>query len=1007
MPSVVEAVISSYNQLALHAYQVLTGYTSTPLTEHLRKLGKSPAFFRRFYLSPLGDETWVEKDMRRGEPQTFWVLARLRELGNRCLSRFIAPWPTRRKVAFAALLIVIGMCALPRIVRYARDSAFVSRVLDQSRHSPPLRAETQRSVFSTTTIPEYPKIRGHSHPTSAGDRNAATTFCKNFMQNLGYTPYYYQRSRADERHSREGSRSYYWAKDFTAAAKPYRPGPHDGLCIVDVDYYADMPSILIENFGRPIVLYTLSITEAGATGGDYAYSFDDENQITYRVAGGGVYKHEVWDWGKETLTITKTFPWPKTCLYLIDRREMGQHHMLVSLSPIASWSGVPALIARWSAAGSVLERLAPAHDGFVRVNTLTANGEFVSIAPVNSSASATITVRNYVALETIARRSKTPITLPQVMALSDVTDEKECKRQSTIILDYMRSTTRHPGVTSYPVDASVRSYDFELPTYDPSTRSSLEPFMSPLVHACFTPYRNASAERSAINGRITSIQHKTELPLSPFLEQCMDEFVELIFDGHVLEPVEFDDVYEKQSRPTQRATLDRSMWESAKRIMKTFVKAEAYENPKDPRVITTINGPDKRDYSTYVYPISEHLKNHCPWYAFGKTPLEISQRVADICSNANEVVFSDFSRWDGRKSSCFRRLDEKLVTKAYSPRHCEKATELARSQYLKKGVGRYGTFFDTLWSQSSGSPDTSSFNTVDDAFTAYATFRRMRIPGTSKFYHPEAAYSMLGIYGGDDGLTANIDPALFRDTASALGAKMEAESVVRGKFGVNFLARYYSPNVWTGALDSCCSLHRQLSKFHATVRLPPTITAESKLIEKARAFYLTDKNTPIIGPFVSLVVALSLSMDQTDHQSIWNAQWDTPNQYPNENTEDWMEHVVACDIPEFDREAFDNWLASVRTLSDCLSPPLCMEPRPVETKLPVVVDEDVIMPKTDSTTPVTTPDAPAAAATIKAPPQQAERQDDETTNTAARERLPKKKRSRRGTRGKKGLTSSN
>jgi hypothetical protein len=104
-----------------------------------------------------------------------------------------------------------------------------------------------------------------------------------------------------------------------------------------------------------------------------------------------------------------------------------------------------------------------------------------------------------------------------------------------------------------------------------------------------------------------------------------------------------------------------------------------------------------------------------------------------------------------------------------------------------------------------------------------------------------------------------------------------------------------------------------------------------KLLEKARSFYLTDGNTPIIGPFVRKV----LSFSSTDFDPLadphrlrtWASLVDKDVQYPNE-IGDWAYDMLAQQMPTFDLARFDTWLGKVKTMGNCLCPPLCMAPLP-------------------------------------------------------------------------------
>jgi hypothetical protein len=221
------------------------------------------------------------------------------------------------------------------------------------------------------------------------------------------------------------------------------------------------------------------------------------------------------------------------------------------------------------------------------------------------------------------------------------------------------------------------------------------------------------------------------------------------------------------------------------------------------------------------------------------------------------------------------------------------------------------------------------------------------------FLTPGEAYARLGIYAGDDGLTADIDPEFYKDTASNLGLKLTVDVVKRGEPGVSFLARYYSPKVWYGEPDSCCDIQRQLAKFHVTVKLPSDVTPTDKLLEKSRSYYLSDANTPVLGPFVSKVVQLHGKLPEVTVKTSLLRSWmvdtlghgEADEQYPNAYGE-WMVDLLNKQLPMFDHEVFNRWLGTVNTIEKCLLPPTCNPPPPLkESDAKTYVNDDVVIPQ--------------------------------------------------------------
>lgn len=371
------------------------------------------------------------------------------------------------------------------------------------------------------------------------------------------------------------------------------------------------------------------------------------------------------------------------------------------------------------------------------------------------------------------------------------------------------------------------------------------------------------------------------------------------------------------------------------------MKKEAYGNVKDPRIISTINGTDKREYSRYIYAFTDTVLKNKKWYAFGKTPRKISQDVADICEAALESVMNtDFSRFDGHGTNVMRHLERMLLLRTFRTEYHDDLLELHRSQFGLNAFTTFGCRYETGFSRASGSPETSSFNGVVNKFIDFLHRRLGSTPGD--FDGAKLAYNNPGIFGGDDGLAADSDGPRLTKASAMMGFTIECEPVPRGFMGVTFLARQYGPYVWSGDCTSVCDLPRTLAKFHTTVALQG-IKPEEKLVEKCRSAILSDSNTPIIGPFCRRVKKINgniLEMnDRTKSIRAWNSELDQNEQYPNEYNE-WMEGLAYETYDTNSIARFYKWLDSTETLDDLLNPFILREPiDPVSTQNAVCEDE--------------------------------------------------------------------
>jgi hypothetical protein len=634
--------------------------------------------------------------------------------------------------------------------------------------------------------------------------------------------------------------------------------------------------------------------------------------------------------------VTQRFFWfyPVADVYYnVDRIRVAENREIVLLTPTRVVKH-PFFLGRLG--HHQLTRLAPNSDGYTVIRSMTRGGEMVSIAKTGGRLCANIQADKLEALQNIHELQKTPLGVGAVAR--EIKDEK----QAAVLVSYIRANGPVKGAYVAPVEDGVRAYRFITDEVgDPDATCGITAFMSPILDRAAAPVLDRGSEARAVKGRIKDVKPQ-ERPADSFTEQCMVEFTDLLCGNTTLEPASPDEVWARQDRPSQQRILaDAENLSAPDRRISAFLKKEAGELGKDPRIISTINGQDKLHYSRYTYAMADHMKQ-VPWYAFGLTPAEISERVVDVATGAETLYLSDFSRMDGRVASPLRRLERMIMFRMF-PSHTDELDDLMRSQYNLKAKLPHGTTYDSGTSRASGSPETSVFNTIASAFVSYCGHRRTKEDGS--YRNAQASWRLLGLYGGDDGFTPNADPRAQARAAERVGQVLTGELLRRGDHGVNFLARYYSPDVWFGDGNSCSDIRRQLSKFHTTVRLPDNVSAAEKLVEKARSFAATDPHTPILGDIVDKVLSLADGRPSDLDIGSWWSRYDRAVQYENYPAE-WMDDLFRRQVPDFAYSTFHDWLRSCKTLQDVLSAPLCEErPEPVPTTATYEVDGRTIKSK--------------------------------------------------------------
>lgn len=808
-----------------------------------------------------------------------------------------------------------------------------SRYLSRTKHAPALKPELLRDEFNSVPFTKAPLQPNHSHPIAAADRSGANSFIERFAASTGLNPYFVQRSRYDEKQGRDGSRDYFWVKDIPARATSFDPPVNPLFCLVDVDQYIDMPAFL-GSHNAPTIIYTFQPTSVSRVEKNYNYTFNVNDEVSYTVTGSGKFQHPVWNYSVDHMRVIRSvFGVPvKVSTYYIDRRATSPDHEIILATPIGHWYGAAALFSSIFLSGLSLKRLrVNVSNGFTRLITKSTEGVMVSTGRPDQYLSTTVSCTVDEAIAAIASTSKYDLTLPQVQAL--VTGTKE---NSLRLLEYHRSRVDSKPDQVCPVSDAVRSYQFRPADICHKDKPSMHPFMQPMVHASFAPNRNKPNEEECIKARVTDVQ-PDQLPCGTFLLKCMQEFARrLVPNVGELHPTDYDEVFDRQNRPTQVRNLLSNLVNHPARLVSMFIKAESYADTKAPRPISIINPVDKREYSRFMYALEGVLKRQ-PWYAFGLTPRDISARVAAVLSKAQFATPTDFSKFDGHGSNLMRQLERMILFRAFKPEYHSQLFDLHKAQFGMKAYGMFGTWYYTNFSRASGSPETSLFNTV---FNAFIAFLAARLDMRSE----KDAWEGLGIYGGDDGLTADVGVKPYIRAAKLVGQELTIDVVRRGKFGIKFLARVYSSDVWFGDENNCCDLPRQLSKLHTTVNLPSNVTPLEKLSEKVRAYALTDPHTPIIGEFCAAFLSHSGLLspnEKTAPMRSWLSRFDMDKQYKNQKAE-WMTEYAQGAMPDFDHKRFKKWLLSCTTAGAFLSPPMFMEPPEPNPKVPVVVDGEVL-----------------------------------------------------------------
>jgi len=870
---------------------------------------------------------------------------------------------TGRGVLFP--VIAAASAAFAVWLGYAYRREIVSWILQSDNQE---ASTTLRQTFRDCPFPTKPAPKNHTHGFAAASRTCASQFAEYLCATMGLEPYFVQCSAADIRHNRAGSRSYFWTKDVLVPPSSFDP-PSNAMCVlVDVDYYLNLP-LWLNSIPKHALLYTI-VPESVADSGEVSFTFDANNTMLTTVSGGASYEHPLWNFSNDHVSTVSWSIWGvKVRTWLIDSQRTSKHRAVVLLSQSAEWTGFRGFVA-WAClktgflSSKFLDRLVVAQDDFLILDVVRKDGIYRSVGKPSRFNHAELSVERFDALLASARASRLPITPHQVQPYFTAEPKiSESERVAIVtVVDYLRSTIQPDPMKTAVGLSSVQRYHFNWDGLDDRT-PSLHAFMNPIIPgAAFAPDISLGNEVRAIKARVLDVKSEVtgDLSVHPFLMQFALEFAEMLFPvQHEGEPMDDDYVTAKQSRPSQRRILEEASWLPAlPKIVNSFLKRETYQKLNDPRVISTIDGATKLEYSAFIYAITEHFSKFTdcgepgiwggrsvPWYAFGHKPREIATFITKLASRALNWIDSDLSKMDGRFSELLRHFERICLTRFFKVCHHAQVLKLHGQTYNVKGVTRHGHYYSSEFERRSGSPDTAAFNTAATAFISFIAFRRMGLNKTD-------SWTCLGIYGGDDGGTPDVDPDFLVKAAADVGQKMTMSVISRHQPGLSFLSRYYGPSVWEGDCNSMCDLTRQLVKFHVTTAMPSKISPLTKLVEKSMAFSLTDANTPVLGHFVQRVVELAqntyvrqeMSADDLRALLPWGANVPREDQYPNDDCP-WMWDYAVCALQpyQFDFRAWHENVNKCVLLEQMLEMPVVASVLPPEPPADdAVLDGEVV-----------------------------------------------------------------
>jgi len=696
-------------------------------------------------------------------------------------------------------------------------------------------------------VPIFKASNAHTHPESAGERSGVNVFLQKLAEQAGYKPYNVSMSQQDILNGQSGCRNYHCAKDLAMQARHDKVLINTCFVFTDVDFNVDMNKYL--RYFKPILMYTIVPTTAGCHDDEFAFFFKD-NKIHYSVQGGSRYVHQLWNYCGDVVTVVDKHK--NLLCYHITQHILkdSPHRRIITILPYCS---VPFPYYR-IIDEQPLKRKILNDNGVSFIDCETDNK--LSLAIEGSSDSILISKKTYKALQIKRDNAVTPIKTGDIefILYKNADDKRDITNDACILYNILMSncklTPNMIGTNTIPT-----YYQTLSPLVHEEVKPPCQIVTSPLVtHPALFPAQTYNNECAAIAGRVDKPRNDVKMGLK-YLHYS-NEFAELMVPiPHQGRPISMEEVKKLQNKPMQRARIrevDHILGPEPRNKLKSFVKSEAYSAPNDPRVITTNAAVLTTRMSAYTYAAKEDFLKKLDFYGPCKTPLEIHDRLKQIGEFG--FIISDYIRFDG---SISRDLQFEVVNKVYNRwlnlgADHDEWMAMFHQVFIQKAYTRRGLSYDPGFGTRSGSPITTDGNTMINAFISYSALREIG-------KNPDEAWSMLGLYVGDDGLNMNL-PGLaetLNDVVSDLGLNIEIIRTTPDET-ITFAGRTFPRPLTSNTSHQ--DIIRTLPKLHVSSN--KCVTPEEAAFNRAAGYYVTDKETPLIGTWARKVLFLTGKLNE-------------------------------------------------------------------------------------------------------------------------------------------------
>jgi len=789
--------------------------------------------------------------------------------------------------------------------------------------------------------------KGHSHPESAAMRTTVNNAINAWCTGDGNSVYSVSGSTRDIGDT--GYHQYYMAKDIIHKPANKRITPQHILKMIDVDYYLNMVDWL--SYCRPIIAYTFVPSSVAGRVVEGCFAICN-NYVKYHVSGGAEYQHRVWNYSSDWIV---TDYWWGSIVSSVEQREVAEDRRVVLITPEA-YVYTPI---GWLIPGTRLNYIDfQFGHGINRLDYVDGSGDrFVSIGIEDTFVSVTLRYALYEAIRIRLDNCKKAEIHAVERYLNKHPDEYPNPDETAAhLFEIFQRTTKRGNAHLVPAGGVVQYHVVNYQAVGPvetgflvtEDGKKLGRAVAPSIvdNPGVVPSESYNNDLACVIGRI-ECPYNSVVPPANYITYAMEFAQFLIPTPGIGSPWTVEQVLAVQERPAQRGRNERVIdWltDDDYVFISAFMKKESYGSINDPRNISQVPTEHTLRLSSYTYPFKIDVLKPQNWYGCGMTPVEIANRLNDICASFDCVSELDYTRWDGSFSIWMRGFMERAVYLRWAhPKYRKELGGLLEAEVNAKARTRNGVAYIPAGGRESGSSLTSDSNTSGGAEVAY-------FAGRDAGLSPENAWRMLGIFVGDDGVTG-IKSSHMETAAANLGLKLKCATRYRGQ-SVHFLGRvFYDPFTTLGSAQDPV---RTLKKLHISFA-DATVPDDVALYNRANGYFTLDPNAPLVSSWCMRVLDIISENNPkiTEHVAKHYPAVERDLPYFNRYSETWPQlarddplalRVVAeelCVDASMIRE-WDDTICSCERLEDIAS----LIHVPSDDKIPAVTDDGLALPIT-------------------------------------------------------------